>query len=140
MSLSTVSRQWFYTRILVAIFYGYRLLYLLHTHGLDYRWAKLCMDGTSVLNAVMNIAPIVHYPYIPVIVVGHPCRFDNSSTSRGSCIFPCRCTSGCDQVTGQCLDGGQCGDDHPNGYKWIGQACQIGGYQTHYKCCDELPR
>ncbi|KAK2152409.1 hypothetical protein NP493_2462g00000 [Ridgeia piscesae] len=56
----------------------------------------------------------------------HPCRFDSSSASRGSCIFPCRCTDGCDQVTGQCVDGGTCSDGQPRGYKWSGEACQIG--------------
>ncbi|KAK2150076.1 hypothetical protein NP493_2864g00000 [Ridgeia piscesae] len=67
----------------------------------------------------------------PFFDVGHPCRFDSSSTSRGSCIFPCRCTKGCDQDTGQCLDGGQCKDDHPSGYKWSEPACQIGNVAFH---------
>ncbi|KAK2172546.1 hypothetical protein NP493_950g01060 [Ridgeia piscesae] len=62
----------------------------------------------------------------PGTTAGTPCRFDSSSTSRGSCIFPCRCTKGCDQATGQCLDGGQCSDGYPSGYKWTGPACQIG--------------
>ncbi|KAI0222457.1 hypothetical protein LSAT2_026310 [Lamellibrachia satsuma] len=57
---------------------------------------------------------------------GAPCRFDSTSSSRGMCIFPCRCTKGCDQVTGQCLDDGQCNDGHPSGYNWRGTACQIG--------------
>ncbi|KAK2156018.1 hypothetical protein NP493_2011g00001 [Ridgeia piscesae] len=67
----------------------------------------------------------------PFFDVGHPCRFDSSSTSRGSCIFPCRCTKGCDQDTGQCLDGGQCKDDHPSSYKWSEPACQIGNVAYH---------
>ncbi|KAI0240259.1 hypothetical protein LSAT2_009049 [Lamellibrachia satsuma] len=33
-------------------------------------------------------------------VSGARCRFDSTSASRGTCIFPCRCTKGCDQVTG----------------------------------------
>ncbi|KAI0228705.1 hypothetical protein LSAT2_020841 [Lamellibrachia satsuma] len=57
---------------------------------------------------------------------GAPCRFDSTSSTRGMCIFPCRCTKGCDQVTGQCLDDGWCNDGHPNGYNWRGTACQIG--------------
>ncbi|KAI0222456.1 hypothetical protein LSAT2_026309 [Lamellibrachia satsuma] len=57
---------------------------------------------------------------------GAPCRFDSMSSSRGMCIFPCRCTKGCDQVTGQCLDDGQCNDGHPSGYNWRGTACQTG--------------
>ncbi|KAK2181246.1 hypothetical protein NP493_405g04008 [Ridgeia piscesae] len=64
-------------------------------------------------------------------ISGPPCRFNNSSTSRGTCVFPCRCTDGCDQVTGQCLDGGQCQDDHPSGYKWSGPSCQIGNIALH---------
>ncbi|KAK2166571.1 hypothetical protein NP493_1314g00024, partial [Ridgeia piscesae] len=69
---------------------------------------------------------------------GTPCRFDNSSTTRGTCIFPCRCTDGCDQVTGQCLDGGQCSDGHPSGYKWSGPACQIGNIAL-YKNASQSP-
>ncbi|KAK2156311.1 hypothetical protein NP493_1962g00001 [Ridgeia piscesae] len=68
---------------------------------------------------------------IIIFAAGPPCRFDNSSTGRGTCIFPCRCTDGCDQVTGQCLDGGQCSDGHPSGYKWSGPACQIGNVAFH---------
>ncbi|KAI0218665.1 hypothetical protein LSAT2_029625, partial [Lamellibrachia satsuma] len=54
------------------------------------------------------------------------CRFASTSASRGSCIFPCRCTNGCNTITGECIDGGQCEDGHPSGYRWSGQACQIG--------------
>ncbi|KAK2155909.1 hypothetical protein NP493_2025g00007 [Ridgeia piscesae] len=80
----------------------------------------------------MNITPIVHYTlYYPVFVVGHPCRFDRFSTRRGTCIFPCRCTHDCDQVTGQCLNGGQCKYDHPSGYKWSGPSCQTGNVAYH---------
>ncbi|KAI0233427.1 hypothetical protein LSAT2_016312 [Lamellibrachia satsuma] len=35
------------------------------------------------------------------------------------------CTKGCDKVTGQCLDDGQCKDGYPSGYNWRGTACQI---------------
>ncbi|KAI0224033.1 hypothetical protein LSAT2_024929 [Lamellibrachia satsuma] len=59
-------------------------------------------------------------------MVGARCRFDRSSANRGTCIFPCRCTKGCDHVTGQCLDNGQCSDGQPSGYNWRGTACQIG--------------
>ncbi|KAI0235412.1 hypothetical protein LSAT2_014050 [Lamellibrachia satsuma] len=59
-------------------------------------------------------------------ISGARCRFDRTSASRGTCIFPCRCTKGCDHVTGQCLDNGQCNDGSPSGYKWRGTACQTG--------------
>jgi len=82
---------------------------------------------TSAYNSRHTFATYcVSYMYtIIIFAAGPPCRFDNSSTGRGTCIFPCRCTDGCDQVTGQCLDGGQCSDGHPIGYKWSGPACQI---------------
>ncbi|KAI0234091.1 hypothetical protein LSAT2_015703 [Lamellibrachia satsuma] len=48
----------------------------------------------------------------------------DESTSQGSCIFPCRCTDGCNTTTGDCLNGGQCEDGHPSGYRWTGTACQ----------------
>ncbi|KAI0209845.1 hypothetical protein LSAT2_005439 [Lamellibrachia satsuma] len=48
------------------------------------------------------------------------------STSQGSCIFPCRCTDGCNTTTGDCLNGGQCEDGQPSGYRWSGTACQTG--------------
>ncbi|KAI0230737.1 hypothetical protein LSAT2_018886 [Lamellibrachia satsuma] len=57
---------------------------------------------------------------------GARCRFASTSASRGSCIFPCRCTNGCNTTTGECIKGGQCEDGHPSGYRWSGQACQTG--------------
>ncbi|KAI0237598.1 hypothetical protein LSAT2_011828 [Lamellibrachia satsuma] len=57
---------------------------------------------------------------------GARCRFANTSTSQGSCIFPCRCTDGCNTTTGDCLNGGDCEDGHPSAYRWNGTACQIG--------------
>ena len=73
---------------------------------------------------------LLHFIHVHIFfAAGTPCRFDNSLASRGTCIFPCRCTDGCDKVTGQCLDGGQCSDGHPSGYKWSGPVCQIGGCQ-----------
>ena len=77
-------------------------------------------------NIYRQQAPFVIYFIDVFFSAGTPCRFDSSSISRGSCIFPCRCTEGCDQVTGQCLVGGQCIDGNPRGYTWSGPTCQIG--------------
>ncbi|KAI0230738.1 Receptor-type tyrosine-protein phosphatase mu [Lamellibrachia satsuma] len=57
---------------------------------------------------------------------GARCRFASTSASRGSCIFPCRCTNGCNTTTGECIKGGRCKDGLPSGYHWHGPACQIG--------------
>ncbi|KAI0220359.1 hypothetical protein LSAT2_028127, partial [Lamellibrachia satsuma] len=59
-------------------------------------------------------------------VCGARCRFASTSASQGSCIFPCRCTKGCNTTTGQCINGGICEDGHPSGWKWTGTACQTG--------------
>ncbi|KAK2152058.1 hypothetical protein NP493_2533g00022 [Ridgeia piscesae] len=45
---------------------------------------------------------------------------------QGSCIFPCKCTKGCDTSTGDCLNGGTCIDGPPSGHRWQGPACQTG--------------
>ncbi|KAI0213978.1 hypothetical protein LSAT2_000930 [Lamellibrachia satsuma] len=57
---------------------------------------------------------------------GARCRFSSTPASQGSCIFPCRCTKGCNTTTGQCVNGGICEDGHPSGWKWTGTACQTG--------------
>ncbi|KAI0240203.1 hypothetical protein LSAT2_009106 [Lamellibrachia satsuma] len=57
---------------------------------------------------------------------GGRCRFASTPTNQGSCIFPCRCINGCNTTTGECINGGQCQDGLPSGYRWRGQACQIG--------------
>ncbi|KAI0234096.1 hypothetical protein LSAT2_015708 [Lamellibrachia satsuma] len=57
---------------------------------------------------------------------GTYCRFANTSASQGSCIFPCRCTDGCNTTTGDCLNSGQCGVGHPSVATWSGTACQTG--------------
>ena len=67
------------------------------------------------------------------IVPGARCRFASSSASQGSCVFPCRCTNGCDTTTGQCVNGGQCTTDKPDkptdlGWRWTGIACQEGSW------------
>ncbi|KAI0217943.1 hypothetical protein LSAT2_030316 [Lamellibrachia satsuma] len=61
---------------------------------------------------------------------GAHCRFASTSTSQGSCIFPCRCTDGCNTTTGNCINGGQCEDGHPSGYRWSGTACQTGCFSS----------
>ena len=60
------------------------------------------------------------------LISGAHCRFASTSASQGSCIFPCRCTKGCDTTTGQCINGGICEDGHPSSRKWTGTACQTG--------------
>ena len=62
------------------------------------------------------------------IIVGASCRFASTTDNQGPCIFPCRCTKGCDNATGECLNGGTCIDGHPSGYRWGGTACQSGRY------------
>ena len=74
---------------------------------------------------------MVIYDAIPV--TGARCRFASTAASQGPCIFPCRCTQGCDTATGECLNGGRCEDDHPNGYQWNGTACQTGGWRHKYQ-------
>ncbi|KAI0239536.1 hypothetical protein LSAT2_009728 [Lamellibrachia satsuma] len=74
--------------------------------------------------------PAIENPWLTNTIglhcVGARCRFDSTSATRETCIFPCRCAKGCDQVSGQCLDDGQCKDGYPSGYNWRGTACQIG--------------
>ncbi|KAI0230731.1 hypothetical protein LSAT2_018912 [Lamellibrachia satsuma] len=64
-------------------------------------------------------------------ISGATCRFASTSDSQGPCIFPCRCTNGCNTITGECINGGQCQDGPPSGYRWSGPACQTGnvGYK-----------
>ena len=66
-------------------------------------------------------------------VTGARCRFASTADSQCPCIFPCRCTQGCDTATGDCLNGGRCEDDHPNDYQWSGTACQTGGWKDKRK-------
>ena len=70
---------------------------------------------------------ICFFIYCPA---GARCRFASSSASQDSCIFPCRCTKGCNTTTGDCLDDGRCVDGHPSDHRWSGPACQIGS-STH---------
>ncbi|KAK2155978.1 hypothetical protein NP493_2014g00018 [Ridgeia piscesae] len=74
------------------------------------------------------------------------CRFASSSASQDSCIFPCRCTKGCNTTTGDCLDDGRCMDGHPSDHRWSGPACQIGNVayrksasQVSYTWGDQFP-
>ncbi|KAI0230888.1 hypothetical protein LSAT2_018762 [Lamellibrachia satsuma] len=68
------------------------------------------------------------------------CRFARTSASQGSCVFPCRCTKGCNQVTGDCINDGQCKDGRPIGYHWNGTACQIGNVAYKKAIVSETPR
>ncbi|KAI0217472.1 hypothetical protein LSAT2_030739 [Lamellibrachia satsuma] len=47
------------------------------------------------------------------------------------CLHPCRCTRGCDRLTGGCLRGGTCQDGAPLGYHWRGVACATGNVAYH---------
>ncbi|KAK2155977.1 hypothetical protein NP493_2014g00017, partial [Ridgeia piscesae] len=74
------------------------------------------------------------------------CRFASSSASQDSCIFPCRCTKGCNTTTGDCLEEGRCVDGHPSDHRWSGPACQIGNVaymksasQVSYTWGDKFP-
>ncbi|KAK2183955.1 hypothetical protein NP493_291g03001 [Ridgeia piscesae] len=53
------------------------------------------------------------------------------SGSQGWCIFPCRCTDGCNTTTGDCLHGGRCEDGYPSGYRWSGPGCQTEQYSAN---------
>ncbi|KAK2175547.1 hypothetical protein NP493_723g02013 [Ridgeia piscesae] len=66
------------------------------------------------------------------------CRFASTSASQGTCIFPCRCTNGCDTTTGDCLNDGQCQDGPPSGYRWSGPGCQTGNIAYHKKASESI--
>ena len=51
---------------------------------------------------------------------------ENSSSTYPPWSFPCRCTDGCNTDPGDCLNGGTCIPDIPEGYAWSGQACRYG--------------
>ncbi|KAK2191678.1 hypothetical protein NP493_48g07064 [Ridgeia piscesae] len=66
-------------------------------------------------------------------VTGARCRFASRAHNQGSCIFPCRCTQGCDIATGNCLNSGKCIRDHPDNFQWSGKACQTGNVAYNKK-------
>ncbi|KAK2151659.1 hypothetical protein NP493_2592g00012 [Ridgeia piscesae] len=87
--------------------------------------APFLMGHGSGATVVLLTAFVVFLVTIPSNS-GARCRFASSSASQDSCIFPCRCTKGCNTTTGDCLDDGRCVAGHPSDHRWSGPACQIG--------------